>query len=876
MPQTVMENENWECPKCLKICSCGKCRKDPKQKPYAPKGTLLGHDTKKVADYRSVESLVDFSKTNLGWLRPEHEDNPEETARMKRLREKAEQQKAFEHLIDTSYLEEGHDQSFLNQESFFDNIADIDPQLLGGAHTSSPSRNGNHQNEEYPLETSISFGNQYQPYGSIDAYHDFDNNYPTQLEVLAEAAEYPSGLLEPVAPIVSGGNPYPEASHDGQTRMMGVGYYQQPVDEMDEMDNILYDSPKSDDESNERPIINSAELLAPLAQFANVAKKRKRLNSEGIPENDEDDVEFVASKRQKRSSKSKLPMEVQSDVIPPSEPRLPRRSVGQLKSYTEPPIEIILSSEDEVTPANPTNQNSRCGSADREVDDVELATKALSYLTKEKITEDGTTITPASSGKRRGRPRGSVKTNVATSSAPPTLIVKHRRSAWLARKEEAEAEAEKGYHSEVSRPVRRTRYSNGLSERPMPDRQSINTSSDAKTRDDDAAGGENQDEDRGRRIRKRRTPQSIALTDSEEAQTYSESLEPQDDESMNNVADEINEGSMFRGDIHGDDEQNEVDNTKSKLSQASVQTQTTRVTTDSQSVDQVVVKRRRGRPRKKASSPPPVPVTRKEVRLRTPPTSKSPPPPSTSSINAAHPKKFLSLREKLALKGKKVNIVASKTSSSFRPSSAAPSARETSYTPAASVSLSITLSPARETNGRRTTQSSKTACEVSPNQSVPSITTPELGQSAHEASDPNLISPNSDAPYSTPATTTTFRRPSFHYQGPKETSGKAFHTIVCLDNKREELPVKKAPTIVRLMESEESDNKDEEAVSGVDVEVVSNIDEESDSEGWSPSDSDIPAMKPALKVAIPEMRPTSVGSSVAATPRRRGRPPLRR
>ena len=103
---------------------------------------------------------------------------------------------------------------------------------------------------------------------------------------------------------------YPEPSDDSQTRVMGFGYYQQSANPID---SILYDAPQSEDESIEPQTINPAELLAPLAQFASVAKKRKRLNSEGIPENDEDDVEFVASKRQRKPAKLKNAIE--SDVI---------------------------------------------------------------------------------------------------------------------------------------------------------------------------------------------------------------------------------------------------------------------------------------------------------------------------------------------------------------------------------------------------------------------------------------------------------------------------------------------------------------------------------------------------------------------------------
>ncbi|KAK6359533.1 hypothetical protein TWF696_000687 [Orbilia brochopaga] len=58
----------WKCPVCLGFCSCGRCRRKPGYNPYVPKGTILGAVTKHVADPRSVESLVDFGKGNVGWL----------------------------------------------------------------------------------------------------------------------------------------------------------------------------------------------------------------------------------------------------------------------------------------------------------------------------------------------------------------------------------------------------------------------------------------------------------------------------------------------------------------------------------------------------------------------------------------------------------------------------------------------------------------------------------------------------------------------------------------------------------------------------------------------------------------------------------------
>ncbi|KAJ5542013.1 hypothetical protein N7461_008016 [Penicillium sp. DV-2018c] len=68
-PQEVMEKHHWLCPKCRKQCSCGVCKRDPSMKPYEPNTTVLGHDTSKVADPRSIDTLIDFRKSNLWWLK---------------------------------------------------------------------------------------------------------------------------------------------------------------------------------------------------------------------------------------------------------------------------------------------------------------------------------------------------------------------------------------------------------------------------------------------------------------------------------------------------------------------------------------------------------------------------------------------------------------------------------------------------------------------------------------------------------------------------------------------------------------------------------------------------------------------------------------
>jgi hypothetical protein len=105
MPLEIMEDSNWKCPHCLGICFAGACKREGKMQPYEPKGTLLGHDTKKVADVRSVEALVDFSVSNLTWIK---DDEALPRSQSKRLsRAKADAQKAKENGAD---IEDDDDQ----------------------------------------------------------------------------------------------------------------------------------------------------------------------------------------------------------------------------------------------------------------------------------------------------------------------------------------------------------------------------------------------------------------------------------------------------------------------------------------------------------------------------------------------------------------------------------------------------------------------------------------------------------------------------------------------------------------------------------------------------------------------------------------------
>ncbi|KAF2833996.1 hypothetical protein CC86DRAFT_462217 [Ophiobolus disseminans] len=105
MPLSVLENRNWKCPHCRRVCNTGACRRDPRQNPYEPNGTLLGHDTRKVADPRSVECLVDFSVSNLNWLR--EEEGMGQNAMQRRL-DQAEMDKLADPSLDPRYTDDGH------------------------------------------------------------------------------------------------------------------------------------------------------------------------------------------------------------------------------------------------------------------------------------------------------------------------------------------------------------------------------------------------------------------------------------------------------------------------------------------------------------------------------------------------------------------------------------------------------------------------------------------------------------------------------------------------------------------------------------------------------------------------------------------------
>ncbi|KAJ5144112.1 uncharacterized protein N7515_002899 [Penicillium bovifimosum] len=138
-PQEVMEKHHWLCPKCRKQCSCGACKRDPSMKPYEPNTTVLGHDTSKVADPRSVDTLVDFRKSNLWWLRKFGDDVH---GRIQKRQKEAEEAQVIW-------------QKTLEQQGFsFETSPFEQPMQFGSANDESLQLDG--YDEELPVDPSLS------------------------------------------------------------------------------------------------------------------------------------------------------------------------------------------------------------------------------------------------------------------------------------------------------------------------------------------------------------------------------------------------------------------------------------------------------------------------------------------------------------------------------------------------------------------------------------------------------------------------------------------------------------------------------------------------------------------------------------------------
>ncbi|KAI4183045.1 MAG: hypothetical protein L6R41_005627 [Letrouitia leprolyta] len=144
-PLTVMEDPDWQCPHCLQICSCGKCRKVAGMQPYEPTGTVLGYDTRRVADPRSTESLVDFRQSNFEWVKKAGDDLPagEETRRLSRRFDEAEAAKSQGDALDGDhYVDESGDMTMTNGHA--------EGSANGQAEGASPTTQASH--DDIPID----------------------------------------------------------------------------------------------------------------------------------------------------------------------------------------------------------------------------------------------------------------------------------------------------------------------------------------------------------------------------------------------------------------------------------------------------------------------------------------------------------------------------------------------------------------------------------------------------------------------------------------------------------------------------------------------------------------------------------------------------
>ena len=259
MPQAIMEQEHWQCPKCLKICNCGACRQSGNTVPYIPKNTLLGHDTRPIADDRSVESIVDFRSHNLGWLKVVGEENrSKDSKRMNRLREQADAEKAKNPLAPL-------------------NTNDA-PREMDSA-----------------LQDSIMNGYGDQSHVVDDEIQEVENPEPLPVRIEEPGSQVEmadmSGLQDAEGESVYPDLPdYPDPTLLDRGRMMGMGFYEQD----ESTDRILFDAFQ----------MPTADALNNEPQMSDFVKKTLRLAKRRARLEQDDDPDFQGPKSHKKKSRT--------------------------------------------------------------------------------------------------------------------------------------------------------------------------------------------------------------------------------------------------------------------------------------------------------------------------------------------------------------------------------------------------------------------------------------------------------------------------------------------------------------------------------------------------------------------------------------------
>lgn len=275
MPQSIMQDENWKCPKCLDICNCAYCRRNNYGTPYVPKNTLLGHDTRPIADDRSVESLVDFRLHNLAWLKNVGDESRNlQSKRMQRLKQAAEAEKA-------------KDDELVNQL----------PALRNGDETVAPDAAALHR----PTN------------GYGDQNHGPDSGIMGGYGMAVPVGQGQPELHQPVANAMRPGpmpaadmslgedglsmypdpSSYPDPSVLGHKRMLGMGFYQQD----DSPDKILFDPYQMP--SAETMVEEAPEVSEYVKKALRAAKRRAR-------QEEDDDPDFAPNMQNRKRPRADL------------------------------------------------------------------------------------------------------------------------------------------------------------------------------------------------------------------------------------------------------------------------------------------------------------------------------------------------------------------------------------------------------------------------------------------------------------------------------------------------------------------------------------------------------------------------------------------
>ncbi|KAL2257250.1 hypothetical protein VTK26DRAFT_431 [Humicola hyalothermophila] len=261
MPQDVMQNEAWQCPKCLGICNCGACRRAGNGNPYIPKTTLLGHDTRRIADDRSVESLVDFRVHNLSWLKNVGDESRSlSSKRMQRLQQAAEAEKA-------------------KQAELASQVPALPDGALAESLDAAMQQSG--ANVYGAGAQSAPMGGEYSaPTGTVDGHQ--PNGGPAGP---AEVADMSLNLDQDQSS-------YPDPTVLGRERMLGMGYYEQD----DTPDKILFDFYQA-------PTADSMAAIDDEPEVSEYVKKQLRLAKRRARQEEDDDPDFTLSRSHRKKPK---------------------------------------------------------------------------------------------------------------------------------------------------------------------------------------------------------------------------------------------------------------------------------------------------------------------------------------------------------------------------------------------------------------------------------------------------------------------------------------------------------------------------------------------------------------------------------------------